>query len=244
MQLSKRLTALAELVTAGNRLADVGTDHGYVPISLLEQKKIPSAIAMDINRGPLERAHEHILQYGYDNYIETRLSDGLHELQAGEADTVLIAGMGGDLMRRILENGKDVLASVQELILQPQSEIAKVRLWLTEHEWNVVCEDIVLDEGKYYPMMRAVHGAEEMSYSLVDYRFGKLAVQKSLDTLKEFLENQRQIQLSILASLPANGDARIQERRKAVKQEEELLRLEQLSCVLLQCREEQLKNQK
>ena len=93
-------------------------------------------------------------------------------------------------------------------------------------------------------MMRAVHGEEALSYSLVDYRFGKLSVQKSLETLKAFLENQRQIQIQIFQSLPADGDDRIQERRRAVKQEEELLRLEQLSCVLLQCREEQLKNQK
>lgn len=242
MQLSKRLTALAELVTAGNRLADVGTDHGYVPISLLEQKKIPSAIAMDINKGPLERAKEHISQYGYEKYIETRLSDGLHGLKPGESDTVLIAGMGGDLMRRILEEGETVLGTVQELILQPQSEIAKVRLWLTEHGWMIECEDIVLDEGKYYPMMRAVHGTETMSYSMVDYRFGKLAVQKSLDTLKEYLEDRRHKQMEILAAMPAAGDDRIEARKTEIQQEIELLKLEQLSCVFLQCRQEQLKD--
>ncbi len=240
MQLSKRLTALAEMVTTGNRLADVGTDHGYVPISLMEQQRIPSAIAMDINKGPLQRAEEHIRQYGFENRIETRLSDGLHELKGGEADTVLIAGMGGDLMRRILEEGKTVLETAQELILQPQSEIAKVRLWLTEHDWMIECEDIVLDEGKYYPMMRAVRGVEAMSYSMMDYRFGKLTVQKSIDTLKEFLENQRHIQMEILKSLPTDGDERIEARKTAIQQEIELLKLEQLSCVFLQCRQEQL----
>ena len=76
MQLSKRLSAVAEFVTPGGCLVDVGTDHGYVPIALLEQKKISSAIAMDVNRGPLERAREHITQYNMGDYIETRLSDG------------------------------------------------------------------------------------------------------------------------------------------------------------------------
>ena len=97
MQLSKRLSAVAEFVTPGGCLVDVGTDHGYVPIALLEQKKISSAIAMDVNRGPLERAREHIAQYQMGDYIETRLSDGLHALRAGEGDSLLIAGMGGGL---------------------------------------------------------------------------------------------------------------------------------------------------
>ena len=83
MQLSKRLSAVAEFVTPGGCLVDVGTDHGYVPIALLEQKKISSAIAMDVNRGPLERAREHIAQYQMGDYIATRLSDGLHALQCG-----------------------------------------------------------------------------------------------------------------------------------------------------------------
>ena len=238
MQLSKRLTALADLVTTGNRLADVGTDHGYVPISLIEQKRIPSAIAMDINKGPLERAREHIRQYGYEAYIETRLSDGLYALKAGEADAVLIAGMGGDLIRRILEDGAEVLPSVKELILQPQSEIQKVRRWLVEHGWTIVCENIVLDEGKYYPMFRAVHGEEKRNYSLADYRFGHLELQQSMDTLKEFLEKQRETQRQILASLPKTGDERILQRRKLVQEEIELLRAEQLACVLTQCKQE------
>ena len=103
MQLSKRLSAVAEFVTPGGCLVDVGTDHGYVPIALLEQKKISSAIAMDVNRGPLERAREHIAQYNMGDYIETRLSDGIHALQAGEGDSLLIAGSRGrSLLRNFL----------------------------------------------------------------------------------------------------------------------------------------------
>jgi len=244
MQLSKRLRLLAEMVTAGNRLADVGTDHGYVPISLIEQGKIPSAIAMDINKGPLLRAQEHIRQYQFENYIETRLSDGLHALKEEEADTVLIAGMGGDLMCRILEEGLEVLGTVQELVLQPQSEIYKVRMWLTEHGWKIESEDIVFDEEKYYPMFRAVHGEEDMKYSLADYRFGKLPIQKSMETLKEFLGKQRQVQMQILSSLPESDEERIRERREAVIAEASLLRAQQLACVLTQCREYELEQKK
>lgn len=94
------------MVSPGCRLADVGTDHAYIPIYLMQNGVIPQAVAMDINQGPLLRATENIRRYGLTGRIETRLSDGLEKLQAGEADTILIAGMGGLLMVRILENGQ------------------------------------------------------------------------------------------------------------------------------------------
>ena len=174
MNISKRLSRLAAMVTEGSRLADVGTDHGYVPLCLYRQGRIPSAIAMDINEGPLERARAHIREAGLEHYIETRLSDGLHALRAGEADTVLIAGMGGGLTERILTDGKGVLETVRELVLQPQSEIWRVRRFLCENGWRIVCEDIVLDEGKYYPIFRAVKGQAE-PYGPGELLYGKSA---------------------------------------------------------------------
>ena len=101
VKISDRLKTAASLIREGAVLADVGTDHGYVPIYLLEQKKIKSAIAMDINKGPLERAREHIHLYGMDAYIQTRLSDGVAALEKGEADSILIAGMGGGLVMHL-----------------------------------------------------------------------------------------------------------------------------------------------
>ena len=106
VKLSNRLSAVASFVTDGNVLADVGTDHGYIPIYLLQEKRIKKAIAMDINAGPLQRAKEHIALYGLKDYIETRLSDGVEALMPGEADTILIAGMGGGLVMHILEDGR------------------------------------------------------------------------------------------------------------------------------------------
>ena len=107
MQLSLRLSAIADLVTEGNRLVDVGCDHGYLPVYLIFEKKIPQAIAADVGKGPLSRAKEHIHQYGLDNYIETRLSDGLKEIGKEEGDTLVIAGMGGPLMEKILTEGEE-----------------------------------------------------------------------------------------------------------------------------------------
>lgn len=132
MDLSKRLTAVASLVTAGYTVADIGTDHAYIPISLVERGTVPGAVAMDVNRGPLERAAENIRAHGLEGKIRTRLSDGFSALECGEADSAVIAGMGGGLTIRILKEGAAVASTLKECILQPQSEIEKVRAFLLE----------------------------------------------------------------------------------------------------------------
>lgn len=155
VKLSARMSALAALVTPGVRLADVGTDHGYIPVFLCQTGVIPSAIAMDINCGPLQRAEAHVAEFGLGDRIETRLSDGLEKLLPGEADCVLIAGMGGGLIQRILSEGETVLQSVGELILQPQSEIPQTRRFLREHGYQIAEEDMVEEDGKFYFLMKA-----------------------------------------------------------------------------------------
>ena len=105
MELSKRLKTVAAAVTPGHRVADVGTDHGYIPIYLVERGLCPAACAMDVNRGPLARAEEHIRQEGLSDRIGVRLSDGLEKLSPEETDTVVISGMGGELICRILREG-------------------------------------------------------------------------------------------------------------------------------------------
>ena len=127
MQLSLRLKTVADSVTGGNRVADVGCDHAYIAIHLAENNIAPRVVAMDVNKGPLSKAMENIEIRGLEDRIETRLSDGLARLNPGEADTVVIAGMGGALMVRILTEGESALKEVKELILQPQSEIFLVR---------------------------------------------------------------------------------------------------------------------
>ena len=208
IQLSKRMSALASLVTEGSRLADIGTDHGYIPIALVQKGRIPSALAMDVGKGSLSRAREHIHSQGLDTYIETRLSDGLTELHEGEADTVLIAGMGGMLMKRILEGGGHCLSSVGELILKPQSEIHLVRKFLAEHGYKITDEDIVLEDGKYYPMMRVHFDASAVSHAdsfteeqELEFRYGKQLLTEKHPVLLAYLRWEAQIQQDILTQL-------------------------------------------
>lgn len=228
MQLSQRLSSVASMVTAGNCLADVGTDHGYVPIYLYERKIIPHAIAMDVNRGPLERAKLHIAESGMSEAIETRLSDGLAALRAGEADTVLIAGMGGPLMIRILSSFPEVTASLKELVLQPQSEIESVRVWLYEQGYEIVEEHMVFEEGKYYPMFRAVKNPDAKRLSKLEYRFGRLEVLKELPVLRDYLtreiKNKREIIHKLEAESTSKAFGRIQEIKEELMDLEEMMK--------------------
>ena len=227
MQLSKRMDRLASMVTEGSSLADVGTDHGYIPIALVQTGKVSRAIAMDINKGPLERAALHIREQHLEDRITTRLSDGMTALKEGEADTVLIAGMGGALTVHILEGGAHCLASVKELILQPQSEIWLVREWLCEHGYKITDEDIVLDEGKYYPMMKvrppvadtAGEDTEVKCWDTVQLKYGKLLLEKQHPVLREYLEREIRIYQSILEGLKAKDSDRIRQRKEELEQE-------------------------
>ena len=207
VKISNRLMTAAALVTQGYTLADVGTDHGYIPIYLLQQKKIPAAIAMDINEGPLERAKEHIALYGLQAYIQTRLSDGVAALKPGEVEAVLIAGMGGGLIMHILKDGEKVCQSAKELILQPQSEIERVREFLREEGYTILAEDMVYEDGKFYPMMKVQYQGENENaqkasevLKLSDL-YGGLLLQNRHPVLKTFLEKEKLIYTGIKENL-------------------------------------------
>lgn len=221
MQLSERLKLVAGFVTEGYTVADIGTDHGYIPIYLVENERIPKGIAMDIGKGPLERAREHIKLYGYDDRIETRLSDGLKELKENEADSVVIAGMGGALIVSILENGRRVLDTVKELILSPHTEIHLVRHYLIENGYDIVREDMVYDMGKYYTVMKAVHTEDEGVKSLYDsdeynYIYGRLLLADKSHVFMDFIKNERDKLVLVLEKLSNSKGA--EERKQQIRE--------------------------
>lgn len=155
VSLSARLKALADMVTRGNRVCDMGCDHGYLSIYLAEQRISPGVLAMDVKEGPLGQAREHVALAGLGDYIALRLSDGLTDFQAGEAQTLICAGMGGRLMERILAKDPHKSRSFQELILQPQSEIASFRRFLRREGYSILREDMIWEDGKFYPVIKA-----------------------------------------------------------------------------------------
>lgn len=225
MQLSLRLSAIADMVTEGNRLVDVGCDHGYLPVYLVLHHKIPGAIAMDVRKGPLSRAQEHLEAYGLGEYIETRLSDGLHALKPGEGDTLVIAGMGGPLMEKILTEGERVLGSFRELILQPQSDIPHFRHFILEKGWDIAEENIILEDGKFYPMMKAVRAPIEgvSGYSEVEEWFGKLLLEQRHPVLLQYLERELRIRMGILEKLKMAPASSGEERKREIEEEKRLI---------------------
>ena len=225
MELSKRLQAVADLVTADCKLADIGTDHGYIPIALVERGKIPGAIAMDVNQGPLERAEEHICEYQMEGQIETRLSNGFTSLKKGEVQSAVIAGMGGGLVIRILTDGKEIVSDLQECILQPQSEIEKVRAFLLKEGFLFLEEDMVEEDGKYYPMMKVrppkadTPGQAGDEWTAEQLKYGKLLLEKQHPVLREYLEREIRIKREILSGLEKKDSDRIAFRKRELTEE-------------------------
>ena len=191
MQLSERLNTILSLVSQSKCVADVGCDHGFVSIELINRKIAENVIAMDIRRGPLMRAQEHIMQTRLSDKIQTRLSDGVAALKPGEADSLIIAGMGGNLVIHILENGKETVKDMKQCILQPQSEIQKVRKYLRENDFKIIEEKMVFEDGKYYPMMKAVPSSNisKNENKLYD-RFGEYLLETKNPVLEKYLKHQ------------------------------------------------------
>lgn len=223
MELSKRLKKVADMVSQGKRVADIGCDHAYVSIYLIKEGTASKVIALDINKGPLSRANENIKKYGFSQLIETRLSDGAKRLQPGEVDTLLIAGMGGALMVKILTESKEVVDSCEELILQPQSEIFLVRKLLEQIGFQIVDEDMIIEDKKYYVMIKARKEKVNQGNNTKEiyYRYGELLLKRRNPVLKEFLKeglrgNQELIDRLKLGD-SINGKKRIEEIRKEIE---------------------------
>lgn len=174
IQLSKRLQAIADCVPGGVCVADVGTDHGYIPVYLAQRTKNPikRALAMDINKGPLEKAEQNICKFGVQALVETRLSNGLEKLQVGEVDTLIIAGMGGQLMASLLMKEVAVTKSLKTLILSPHLDEDQVRKTVHQIGFKIVREQFLLDESKSYIVIQCEPGQEKYDHAC-DYLYGK-----------------------------------------------------------------------
>ena len=202
MNLSKRLKTVADCVTSGNIVADVGTDHGYIPIYLASHGISSHVIAMDVNEGPLSTAKRNISLNNVEEQVSTRLSDGLSELGSNEADTVIISGMGGLLTVRILKDDMDKVRNLKELILSPHSDWDVVRHFLHDEGMMITDEHMVIDDGKYYVVMKAVYRPENnRNTSECEYRYGSVLLASRDPVLKQYLENELSKKSAILKGL-------------------------------------------
>lgn len=187
--LSERLKTVAKMVTKGNIVADIGTDHGYVPIYLIENNICERAYAMDINEGPIDIARNNIEIRGLGEKIKTIKSDGMDKLEDFMAQSVIIAGMGGDLIVNILTRGENI-HGIEELILSPHRRVDLVREYLIVHNWEIIDEKMLVDGGKYYTVLRAKTTQKTTEYSEVEKKYGKILLGKKDKVLKQFLEKE------------------------------------------------------
>jgi len=155
MSISKRLKFIAGLVTPGYRAVDVGTDHGYVPVFLLREGICPGAIAVDVSEGSLQKAIDLGRRAGLEGKLDCRLSDGLRNVQPGEADCIIISGMGGILMRRILEEGLETVLSAKELILSPHRNPELILEFLELHGFFLTADEFIEDKKRGYRVFKA-----------------------------------------------------------------------------------------
>lgn len=191
-QLPKRLETIIERMPASGCIADIGCDHAYVAIEAVRRGKAARALACDVRKGPLQQAAEHILCAGLAGKIETRLSDGLEKVAPGEADCVIIAGMGGPLMERILQGR---LADFGHFVLSPQSEIPHFRRFLLAEGMQIDEETMLIDEGKYYVIFnvsqRADATSDPMYVTEEDFLYGGRLLRRLDPVLKSFLEKEK-----------------------------------------------------
>lgn len=161
LKLPARLTSIVQFIPPGSTVADIGTDHALLPVYLVEKGIASAVVAGDLNPGPLESARRNVAAAGLTGHIIIRQGNGLDITKPGEAETAVIAGMGGAAIRRILQDMTNKGYQPKRLILQPMGEAGILREWLADHGWYIAGEDLVREEGRIYEIISAAPGFEE-----------------------------------------------------------------------------------
>lgn len=185
--LGDRLAACASLVRRGAFLCDVGTDHAYLPIYLCESGVISRAVASDINEGPILRAKENIAAHRLADRIDTELAGGLHSLEERGFSDIVIAGMGGLMIRDIISEAPFLRDEKISLVLQPMKNEDELRLWLAENGFFIADERLALDSGKIYQIMRAVWDGKKRTFTPTELLLGKGNIEAREENRELFL---------------------------------------------------------
>lgn len=203
-----RLNSIIELIDSCEKLADIGTDHGYIPVEVIKRKLAKKSIASDVNKGPLEKAIENIKKNNLQNYIEARLGSGLSVLEKeDEVDQVVIAGMGGHLIIELLNESKEIAQNTR-LILQPMQAVDELRKFLYENGYDIKIEKIVEEGKKLYEIIVCEFTGEKIF--LENYEVTEKMIRQNPDIIKKFLDNKinlyNHIQKGILKSQESKKD--------------------------------------
>lgn len=229
IELSPRMKAVADMVIPGSKACDIGCDHAFVSIYLVAKGIADRVIASDVRTGPCDIARDNISRWGMAKRIELRLGDGLATVKPGEADSIIIAGMGGILITDILEAGSDVVGAARQLVLQPQSEQEHVRRYIYDKGWTITDEKMLVDAGKYYVVMNV--DLREPGYNEnsgcghknekqeIYFKYGYNLLNSHSVVLKEYLEKQRDSLRKLVAGLKRSDTENSRKRCLEVEHE-------------------------
>lgn len=227
IKLSKRLKAVADYVDNGARLADIGSDHAYLPTYLMQKLVIDFAVAGEVVKGPFEIAKNHVAEADLSDRIVVRLANGLGAIEnTDKIDTIVIAGMGGILISEILEAGKEKLSPVKRLILQPNNHEESLRQWLVNHQFVIKKEEILLEAGKFYEIIVAEPLSKLMTekLSVNDLTFGPFLSKEKSTVFQQKWQKELNTLNKIIARLPEEQAKKRQEVLNQIARIEEVLR--------------------
>lgn len=231
IELSKRMQSVADMIQPCDAVGDIGCDHAFVSIYLVEQRRAKRVIASDVRRGPIVIAKRNIEAMNLSDQIEIRMGDGLDTIVPGEVNAVVLAGMGGMLMIDILERGEEVVTRCDQLVLQPQSDIEKVRRYLAEKGYHLADEQMLIDAGKYYNLLdvrvhEMVQKDEYDCSKLADdwcYMYGGSLLRKKDPVLRSWLVKRRDTTAGLINSLSGKNTENAAKRLKTVKAEQKTI---------------------
>ena len=218
MKLTDRLLKIASLVTEGKRVADIGTDHGYIPVYLLNQGKVPYAILADVNKGPLENARGEVRHNKLLDKVDLRLGSGIEVLEKGEVDEVIIAGMGGILISELLEAKLEVAHSVDKLILQPMQAQNELRKYLLNNGFEILDEVLVKEDFRIYEIIIAKYtGKNTVVSDEIYYEVGTKLIENKDPLLNEFIDKKIYMYNSIIKKIEGKSSEGIEKKIKESK---------------------------
>lgn len=223
-QLDPRLQLCADFVRPNTRLADIGTDHAYLPVWLVSNGVCPCAVAVDVREGPLERARENVTRYGMEEKIRLSLSSGLTALGPEDADDIVIAGMGGELMADIIAQAPWLRDRGKHLILQPMTTAKELRIWLRENGFALLREECVRSEGKVYSVMLAAFDPEQAkSHAGELYPYIGLLTGKTGEEREYIQKVMHRLQKKLQGCLHRQEEAGAEELRRLLLQLEKMV---------------------
>lgn len=223
IELKGRLAVIAGYVPKGSAIIDVGTDHAYLPIFLVQRGICPRAVGVDVHAGPFRSAIEQVKSQGLQERIRIYLGDGLQPVDPREGNVVVVAGMGGTTIIDILQAGERVLAHVNRLILQPMVAGGALRLWLLQHGWAITDEQLVEDDGRIYEICVSERGAQPIPSEIM-LELGPCIVAKKDPLLPKLVENRVEALESVLTQLDQARRPGLEVRQAEIRNKIRLLK--------------------